>query len=172
MLLEILKRTPVWVYVLFTVLLAYGLMQVRTRRIGRRRVVVLPAVMMALSLIGVASSFGLGLLPLALWLAGVALAHVAGQKLRPRRHATHDAGTDSFVVPGSWLPLALMMAIFFARYAITVAIAIVPALAASDLLAGGASLLYGTMSGIFLARALHILAARARHAPQPAGAAS
>ena len=172
MLLEILKRTPTWVFALFAILLFYGLLQARTRRLGRGRVIFLPVVMVSLSFFGVASTFGVHVLPLGSWLAGIAAVLVAGRRLRPRWKATHDAVTHSFEVPGSWLPLTLMMAIFFARYAITVFVALNPALAASVLLSGGASLLYGAMSGYFLSRALRILAAANLSAAQPAGAAT
>ena len=172
MLLEILKRTPIWVFVLFAVLLSYGLVQMRTRRLGRIRVVLLPVIMMSLSIFGVASAFGFNALPFLSWFTGVGLAIAAGIWHRPRWKATHEAATDSFVVPGSPVPLALMMAIFLARYAITVSIALDPALAGSSLLIGGASLLYGTMSGIFLSRALHILASAASHEVRPMGVAS
>jgi hypothetical protein len=173
MLLEILKRTPIWVFVLFAVLLAFGLVQARERRLRRSRVVFLPVLMMALSLFGVASAFGLTAVALAAWLAGVALTVAGSKALPPRWQSTHDAPSDSFVVPGSWIPLTLMMAIFFARYAITVSIAMTPTLADSALLAGGASLLYGAMSGVFLTRAMHILSSRtAPETARPAEAAS
>lgn len=172
MLLEIIKRTPLWVFALFAVLLAYGLVQARTRQLGRGRVVLLPVIMMFLSLYGVGSAFGFNPLPFLFWGAGVLLSVAAGSRIRPRWHAMHEATTDSFVVPGSWIPLTLMMTIFLARYVITVALAIDPALAGSILLGAGASLMYGTMSGIFLSRALHILGSAARREGQPAGATS
>ena len=167
MLLEILKRTPIWVFVLFAVLLSYGLVQTRTRRLGRVRVVLLPVIMMSLSIFGVASAFGFNALPFLSWFAGVGLAISAGYRHRPSWQATHDAVTDSFIVPGSWIPLALMMAIFLARYVITVSLALDPALAGSSALIGGASLLYGTMSGVFLSRARHILASAAVQEARP-----
>jgi hypothetical protein len=128
--------------------------------------------MMSLSIFGVASAFGFNALPFLSWFAGVGLAIAAGYWRRPRWQATHDAATDSFVVPGSWVPLALMMAIFLARYVITVSLALDPALAGSSVLIGGASLLYGTMSGVFLSRALHILASATTQGARPVGAAS
>jgi hypothetical protein len=172
MLLEILKRTPIWVFVLFAVLLSYGLVQMRTRRLGRIRVVLLPVIMMSLSIFGVAGAFGFNALPFMSWFAGVGLAVAARIRHRPRWQATHEAATDSFIVPGSWIPLALMMAIFLARYVITVSLALDPALARSSLLIGGASLLYGAMSGVFLSRALHILASATPREVRPAEAAS
>jgi len=52
----------------------------------------------------------------------------------------------------------MMMTIFFARYAVTVTLAMNPGLAASPWLATGVGCAYGLMSGAFLARALRILA--------------
>ena len=50
MLLEILKRTPPWVFVLFAALVFFGVMQSRTRQIALVRVTILPVVLIGLSL--------------------------------------------------------------------------------------------------------------------------
>jgi len=83
------------------------------------------------------------------------------------RKVAYIAATRSFLVEGSWTPLAAMMIIFFARYAVSVSLAIHPELRSTYWLAPSVSLAYGLMSGAFLARALRILGA-AKSAGAPA----
>ncbi|MEO8145913.1 MAG: DUF6622 family protein [Betaproteobacteria bacterium] len=164
MLLEILKRTPVWVFVLFAVLVFFGVMQSRTRQIGIGRVTILPVVLIGLSLSGLWSTFsgsGNAWFAIAAWLAAVAAAVLVNKYAKWPRNVLYTVSTGRFLVEGSWLPLAVMMTIFFTRYAVTVTLAINPGLAASPWLAAGVSAAYGLMSGAFLARALRILSARA-----------
>jgi hypothetical protein len=164
MLLEILNRTPTWVFVLFLALLALGVLQTRTRELGWTRVALMPAVFLPFSLWGVWTAFGPEALAFGAWLAGVGAAVMLSRHARVPRQVSYTAQTRLFRVAGSWIPLAMMMAIFFTRYATTVAMAMQPALQAAPLFATGIGAAYGLMSGSFLARALRILGAAA-HAP-------
>ena len=65
MLVQILSNTPTWVFLLFFVLLVFGLMQTRTRTVRKMPTLLLPTGMILLSLTGINSSFGLRLIPLA-----------------------------------------------------------------------------------------------------------
>jgi hypothetical protein len=156
MLLEILKRTPPWVYLLFVALLAFGYVQSKPRVVPRARIAILPGVMIGFSLYGVLSSFRTSALALVGWLLGVGLALLLGQALSFSRDASYSAPMRSFAVPGSWLPLVLMMVIFFIRYVVAVLLALNPALADSALFAGGICLVYGFLSGTFLASAVSL----------------
>jgi hypothetical protein len=160
MLLQILKGTPTWVFVLFFALLAIGLLQTRSRSVSTGRLSVLPAAFMAFSLYGVIAAFGPSASNLLAWAAGIGTAVIVGRSLKQPLGARWDASSATFHVPGSWAPLALMMTVFFARYAIAASIAIRPGLAREELFALGASLAYGLLSGAFLARAVRILALR------------
>jgi hypothetical protein len=162
MLLEILKRTPAWVFVLFAALVFVGVMQSRTRQVTLVRVTILPIVLVGMSLSGLLGTFGgngnTGLANAA-WLAAVAAAVLFNRHAKWPRNVVYTAASRTFLVEGSWLPLAVMMIIFFTRYAVTVTLAMNPGLAASPWLATGVSFAYGLMSGAFLARALRILGA-------------
>lgn len=158
MILQILSRTPLWVFALFAALVALGVLQSRTREVGRMRVLLLPAVFLPLSLWGVWNAFGAQALAFAAWLAGLGAALLLHRVGRPPRPAASSAATGRYRVEGSWIPLALMMVIFFARYAIAVATAIRPELSANPLFFAAAGFAYGLFSGTFLARALRILA--------------
>ena len=62
---QIMTNTPAWVFALFFALLALGLLQTRTRTVRQLPALLLPAGMVALSLAGINSSFGLRAGPLA-----------------------------------------------------------------------------------------------------------
>ena len=154
LILQILKNTPPWVFGLFFVLLWYGWLQSRTRSIGIGRLALLPLIMIALSLAAVATTFGANPAVLAAWASGVALAAGLLQTLVPPAFFAAPAAGRRLTLHGSWLPLALMMVIFFTRYAVTVLMVFNPPLRQSAPFAAGIALLYGFTSGLFLARAL------------------
>jgi len=160
MLLQILKGTPTWVFVLFVALLAIGFLQTRTRTVGMGRLAILPAAFIAFSLFGVISAFGTQSVYLIAWAVGIGASVLLGRMLKQPSGTRWDASSGAFHVPGSWTPLALMMTVFFARYAIAVSMAMNPGLAREAVFAAGASLAYGLLSGGFLARAMRILALR------------
>lgn len=171
MLFEILRHTPTWVFVLFFVLLALGYFQARPRTAPRATIAILPAFMLMLSLYGVLSAFGVAVTGLIAWLGGAALAILLGQRFAAPRDASYSAATRTFSVPGSWLPLALMMAIFFTKYGVAVALARNPGLSAVALFIGCVSLVYGFLSGLFFSGVLRMWR-MARPGPAQAPAAA
>ena len=72
----------------------------------------------------------------------------------PSRRLAYDASTARFTVPGSWMPLALMMGIFFFKFAVAVALAIKPGILDTTPAAVMVAATYGVFSGLFMARAL------------------
>lgn len=164
----ILKNTPTWVWGLLATLLALGFSQIATRRVSALRMGLMPVAMTGLSLWGTLSAFSqsplFGYVLLA-WAAGAALvfALVATRAAVPG--AGYDAATRSFTVPGSWLPLALILGIFLTKYAVGVATAMQPALRAEVAFAMPVAVLYGVFSGLFAGRTLGLLRlARPQHA--------
>lgn len=156
MILEIVRRTPLWVWPLFLLLLYLGYAQTRTRPVPAARLAILPVVMPGLSMLGMLSVFGADAVALGCWLAALlaTLASVRALGLPKGAFRTPDA--RSFVVPGSWWPLALIMAIFFTRYAVAVALAMNPSLPQLALFTMAVSVTYGLPSGFFIGRALNI----------------
>lgn len=157
MTLQILQRTPPWVFALFAVLLVFGVLQSRPRAMGRTRVALMPAIFLPLSLWGVWNAFGPEPLAFGAWLAAVGTTVLLNRYFRVPRQVSYAPDTRLFRVAGSWLPLAMMMAIFFTRYAIAVVTAMQPALKGAPGFMATAGFAYGLMSGAFLARALRIL---------------
>ncbi len=162
MLIEIFKRAPLWVFLLFGVLLVLGFNQSRDRRLGRARLLALPAAMAGLSLYGVYSAFGWAPWGISCWGLGLIAALLAGIRLAPAGLARWSAETRQFEIKGSWLPLILMMAIFSTKFAVGVLSARKLAVATDPHFASAISLIYGFFSGIFLARTALILRAERR----------
>jgi hypothetical protein len=156
MLIQILQHTPKWVFVLFAALLWLGLGQMRTRTVRFKRIALQAIGLTAFSLWGVASAFSDVPLALLVWLAGSG-AMFAVVMRRPVPHGTrYDSWQQRFTLPGSALPLLLIMGLFFIKYAVGVALAQQPALARELTFALACSALYGAFCGVFAARAARL----------------
>lgn len=169
MIVQILAHTPIWVYPLFLLLVVFGFIQTRTRTIRRIPALILPVGMSVLSLAGIISSFGLTTLPLAAWGLAIAIATVVGYTFF-RDTRVHSNATDgTFFIPGSWVPLVVMMAIFFTKYLYAIMNAYNPEIYSTPLFIGTLSAVYGLYSGYFSSRTVTLitLAQQAQHAWKP-----
>ncbi|MDP2450801.1 MAG: hypothetical protein Q8M93_04285 [Polaromonas sp.] len=167
----VLKNTPPWVWGLLVALLALGLSQVRNRRVGALRMAIMPLAMTGLSLWGTASAFGKSPLfgyILLVWLAGALLMAGLIATTAPPTGTRHDAAGHSFWVPGSWLPLALILGIFLTKYIVGVDLAMQPQLAQDGPYTLVTGALYGVFSGIFAGRSLRLIRLALRPAAAPA----
>lgn len=165
MFIAIVQHTPVWVWGLLTALIALGLWQTRDREISLARITILPLVLIGLSLSGVLSAFGHFPVAVGGWGTGVAAALVFGRDLVAVRGAAWSQSTAKLHVPGSWLPLVLIVGLFAVKYVAGVSLAMHAGLAADPVFAGLISLAFGGFSGLFLARAV----ALRRLAKRPVG---
>jgi hypothetical protein len=156
MIISILEHTPARIWGLLALLVALGLSQTRSREMSLLRITVLPAVLLALSLTGVVSAFGHVPVALAAWVAGVTAALGLGRRAVAVRGAAWSAERGLLQVPGSWLPLVLIVGLFLIKYMAGVSLVLNPALATDLLFAPLCSLAYGAFSGLFLARALSL----------------
>jgi hypothetical protein len=113
--------------------------------------------MIALSLAGINSSFGLTTIPLAAWGIALTIATVVGYTFfRDKR--IHCKATDGkFFIPGSWIPLVVMMAIFFAKYVYAVMNAFNAEVISTPMVIGALSAVYGLLSGYFSSRAVNLI---------------
>lgn len=171
MLFQILTHTPVYVWAILAFLVYRGVLASREREIAVGRMLVIPILMLALSLQAIASQFGIASLAMLAWTlgaTGIALQRmVFGASL-----ASAGAAAGAVRIRGSWLPLAMMLAVFSIKYALAVVVAIQPGLAQTIPFAAAACGLLGLCNGYFLGQlALDIAAARDSAAPVPDAAA-
>nr|WP_122155903.1 DUF6622 family protein [Paraburkholderia sp.] len=152
----ILQDTPHWVWGVLAALTVMGFKQTLPRRRSLRSATALPLVMVLLSLYGIASAFSSQPLALLAWVTGLAVTLALSQGMRVWSGIRWLDAERSVLMPGSWLPLALLLGLFLFKYSIGFTLATNPALAADAGVAGFAGLVYGAFSGVFLARALAV----------------
>jgi len=153
----ILRGTPTWVWGLLAALLAIGFSQVRDRTASLARVSFMPLAMGAFSAWGTLSALGSSPLlaqAVGLWLAAAAaaLALVAPGQAK----AAYDPATRSYRLPGSFVPLLLIVGIFLVKYVVGVELAMAPRLVQDTQYALTVAGLYGAFTGIFVGRALRL----------------
>jgi hypothetical protein len=153
----ILRGTPAWVWGLLAALLALGFSQVRDRTASLARVSFMPLAMGVFSAWGTLSALGSSPLlaqAIGLWLAAaaVAIALVAPGRAR----ASSDPATRGYSLPGSFVPLLLIVGIFLVKYVVGVELAMAPRLVQDTQYALTVAGLYGAFSGIFVGRAIRL----------------
>ena len=125
-LLLIFTNTPPWVFMLFAALLAAGIVASRTRTVSLRRVFITPVLFVVWGLISLVEAASVSPFVLPAW----TLAAAAGLALALATSRFDGLGADRarglVHLPGSWVPLARSMVIFFTKGALGVAIATHP----------------------------------------------
>jgi hypothetical protein len=152
MITTILHYTPTWVWGLLAGLIALGTSMAFTREITLRRATIMPLAMVGLSLYGVASVFSPQPMALAAWAVGLAVTASITIGMGIGRGATWMPETRLLRVPGSWWPLAIILGIFFTKFAVGVTLALHPDFARDSAFATSVGLVYGAFSGVFLGR--------------------
>lgn len=156
----ILRNTPGWVWGLLAALLALGISQVRSRMASMTRISVMPIAMGGLAIYGMVSAFGnspnLAAVFGAWMLAALATIAVVMQFKLPEG-TRFDAQTRSFHIPGSFVPLLLILGIFLTKYVVGVEVAMKPPLASDPQYTLVVGALYGAFNGIFTGRSLRLL---------------
>ncbi|MGA0569472.1 DUF6622 family protein [Variovorax sp. VNK109] len=155
-LLAILTHTPAYVFVLFAALLWLGVSQLFTRKVKLLRVAIMGLGMAGLSLYGALSAFPGQLLTLPVWLAVAAVTFFVVQRMPLPAGTQYDGWQQRFTVPGSKVPLALIMAVFFTKYVVGVAMVMQPTLTHDTTAALVISALYGLFSGMFAGRSMRL----------------
>jgi len=153
MILTILEHTPLWVWAVFVAVILLGLQQTRTRDVSIARATILPVIMILLSLSAVVGVFGRIPFAWAAWAIGVALSLALAGKAVAVRGAARSAQPGYLHVPGSFVPVILILALFVTKYSAGIALAMNPSLALNTGVAITLSLVYGAFSGLFWARA-------------------
>ena len=149
---QIITNTPLWVFVLFFFLLALGLMQVKDREITFKKAMILPFVMLFLSFLGLLSAFGITFYSLSFWLLGICLGVYLNILLKFPRNSIFNKNENLFFIKGSFIPLFLIMSIFFTKYFVGVVTAMQLEFLTQIWFIFIISFLYGLFSGMFFGR--------------------
>ena len=157
---DIVRQTPTWVTALLGGLLVLGYSASRGRDVPLGRLLLMPLAMGGMALWGVESAFSGTdrlLQLLAVWAAGYAALLALGLRLTVPAGVRYSAAERRFHLPGSWLPMGLILAVFLLKYAIGVQLAMEPTIATHPAFAYPVAAVYGLLSGIFAARTLRVL---------------
>jgi len=153
---EVVRHTPVWVWGILAAIVVLGALQMRDHATSRLRLLAMPLGMGGYSLWGAVSAFGVQAPVLLAWTAGLSIALVSNARVGWPGKVRAD-GDGGFALPGSPLPLLLMLAVFALRYAVTVSLVLHPQWRVEAGFALPASIAAGFLAGLFAARARRIL---------------
>jgi len=157
MIAQILINTPVWVWGLLAALLALGFSQVRSRSASAARIVLMSLGLGAFSLYGTISAFGASPAVLGSWLVTALVLVLVVTQLPVPAGARYDSASRQFQLPGSWIPMVLIMGIFLTKYAVGVSLVMHPELKSHADFSLAIGTLYGAFSGIFAGRAIGLM---------------
>jgi hypothetical protein len=119
--MQIISYTPRWVFGLLVALCVFGLLQTRSRQVSVAVALILPVGMLLLSLQGASATLGWHLPVLTCWLLGISATAIIWLKLINRDSARYEPQVNKLMIQGSWVPLLIILAIFFTRYFLGVA---------------------------------------------------
>jgi len=142
---------PVWPFAILAGLAVLGYRQSRDRVVQPGALARMALAMLALSLYGVTSAFGAQPVPVLAWATGFAASVLLGGPVFAPRGLAHEG--RAVRVPGSWLPLALMVGIFAAKFALGFAKSTGAPVVQQAWFVAVMSTTFGLLSGAFAARA-------------------
>lgn len=162
--LEIVRHTPGYVWLILAALIVLGTLQWRDHVLTRGRLAIAPLALGGYSLWGATLAFGTRTDVIVAWAIGIVAAFVANRWLRWPR-AVAPLGQGRYALRGSPWPMVAMLAVFALRYAVAVTLVFHREWAADPAFSLALAAVYGALSGLFAARALRILNAAP---PRPA----
>ncbi len=157
MIIEIIKHTPTWVFILFGLLLSLGYSQTKNRKVTLKKVCILPVIMIVLLLFSISSVFGIIPISLIVWFIGGSISLFLGLKLAFPKNIEYNNLEKAFYIPGSWVPMILILTIFSIKYFVGVVVAEHLAIVHQIAFIITISLIYGFLSGIFVSRSIVML---------------
>ncbi len=149
-----LAKIPLWVFFVLALLLYLGFRPSRTRQVAPVTMVMVAAAMFGISLFGVTTAFGARPYALIAWTTGLVAALALGPRVFGPRGMALVPESSSVEVAGSWLPLALMMGIFVAKFAQGFTTGLGSPIVSQPWFVATESLFLGLLSGGFVVRAI------------------
>ncbi|MBA5605178.1 hypothetical protein H3H36_07370 [Duganella sp. FT3S] len=152
MLQQIVSHTPLYVWFILAFLISRGMAASADRDVTMRNLVIIPAVMLVLSWLDINNKFGFDGLVAAGWGIGALIGAGLVWRNFDSGSISYSAASGAIRLRGSWLPLALMMAIFCTKYAVAVLLAVLPAARENSLFVVAVCIVFGMFNGAFLGR--------------------
>ncbi|MDF3823078.1 hypothetical protein P3G55_24515 [Leptospira sp. 96542] len=153
----VIRNTPPWVGGLAAGLAMLGASQLKDRQASLVRVSLMPLAMTGFSIWGTLSALAASpwlAQALGAWIAAAALVFILVVRLPSS--ARYDAASRTYAIPGSVVPLLLMLGIFLVKYGVGVDLAMAPQLMRDPSYALTVAGLYGAFTGLFVGRAARL----------------
>lgn len=158
---DFIAHIPVFVWALLAFIVLSGVRLSRPTSMPAWRLILIPLLWLALGAWGLDRHFGWLTMTALAWVAGLAGGVALVRASRWPGGARFDAANQRFLVPGSWLPLALMVGIFASKFALGVGLALHPEWAVRPgLPVAMLHLGFGLCSGALIGRSLNVLRLR------------
>ncbi|MEB0029580.1 hypothetical protein QN372_02360 [Undibacterium sp. RTI2.1] len=157
MLSQIITHTPLWVWAILGFLIYRGVIASKDRVVSLKSICIIPIVMLGLSLQGMLSNFGIRPLALVSWGLSYILVTALTWKLSKSTTVSVMRAESKVHLTGSWVPLALMMAIFMIKYCVNVMLAIDTHWKTESLFVIICCVLFGILNGVFMGKMLAIV---------------
>ncbi|WP_237448744.1 MULTISPECIES: DUF6622 family protein [unclassified Pantoea] len=144
-LIELLRHTPTWVWILLVYLIFRGIKALQTREVAVQKLFYIPVLFLVWGFYGVFRettwvAYTLFSMIIGLLIGGIIgamLSHATGKPISSENHGM-------IIRPGSALPLIFMLLAFAAKYTLSVSVALHPELIASL----SFNLIHGAISGV------------------------
>ncbi len=149
-----LSQIPLWPFAILALLVALGIWQRGTREVTAAAPAAVAAAFVAYSIYGVVSSFDVRPYPMLAWVVGLVLALTVGSQFFAPRGLMPATNPNRVIVPGSWLPLILMLCIFAAKFLVGFVAGAHLDVGHGAWFAPAIGLVLGVLSGAFVVRAL------------------
>ncbi len=158
MLMQILTRTPIFVWAILALLVYRGVASSRDRDVNVGALAIIPVLMLCLSAQAMLTSFGFQPVVLAAWLTASCAGLWTGWRLVDISPIRSNPATRTVRVTGSWMPMAMLMTIFSVKYVSIVSMKINPPIQADPMFASLVSGLLGASSAVLTGSALNYFA--------------
>jgi ABC-type amino acid transport system permease subunit len=162
---EMIRQTPVWVWILFAYLLIRGVQALQGSVISLHRLAIVPVVFAVWGLWGVATTFHDPGLSALVWSASFALGLALGVFRTARTPIQVDRSAGLIALPGSPMVLVLVLVVFCVKYALGAWAAIQPSATAMLPFMVSDIGVTGLVAGMFAGRLL-TLWQRMKNAPE------
>lgn len=113
---DILHGTPVWVWVLLVFLLSRGFKALNSGTVPLARLAIFPILFAGWGIIHLASYPAQGWTSAPVWVVSAVVGIAAGIQIARRTRFLVDANTNTVMVPGSIVPLLLILATFVTKF--------------------------------------------------------
>lgn len=149
-----LNNTPLWVYILFAYLLWVGFKNTKTRTVSIKKILIIPAVFLSMSLESLISHFRLSMVSVSIWCIAILIGTMIGRLLVATRHIQVDRTRQQIKLKGDWIMLLVMLMIFFSKYYFGYQLGMDPKLATNTHFELVMLMTSGLCSGIMVGRSL------------------